>query len=160
MNTSWSPPSHKPLLQLHLLTTTLPMLHQICTVDGQTVCYITSKNVCSRMKHLGIFCNTADKKKNKPYIPQPSGQPPCPAAHELSRYHQGCSEVPPQLPSLHSDDREMPHHKRNLSNKQQQSWKNVPLTFSSNSEIFCFNSATYCECSASRILAIMRFSFI
>lgn len=104
-------------------------------------------------------CDTAPDKEPKSYIPRPSDQPPCPAAHGLSRCHPGCSEAPPQSPSLHSENRAV-WLTTGASPGQQQYWESEQLTFNSNSEIFCFNSATYWECSASLILAIMRFSFI
>jgi len=114
-----SPPSYKPLLQLHLLTTpSLCCIRYVQSMDKQ--CAISQAKMCAAEWSIWAYCvKHSWQKKYKPYIPQPSGQPPCPAAHGLSHYHRGCSEAPPQLPSLHSEDREMPHHKQNLSNKQQ-----------------------------------------
>lgn len=142
------------------LDTPHPLLHQICTLM-ETKCATSQAEMCAAEWSVWARrCETPPDKKSEFYAPQPSGQPPCPAARGLSRCRPCCSEALPRSPSLHSANREVRLINGASSTKRQQRSDHTPRTFSSNREIFCFNSATYWECSASLILAIMRFSFI
>ena len=116
----------------------LPTLHQICTVDGHTVCYITSKNVCSRMKHFVIQL----LKQKAPALLTSAFKSATLSCS--SRTFSLSSRLLRSSPSVtissfwghqNATSYTKPLHKEAIVVVL----ANAPLTFSSNSEVFCFS---------------------